>query len=36
VYCQSGGRAGQAKGILVDAGYGQVTNLGGISDWDRQ
>lgn len=35
VYCQSGGRAGRAKGILVDAGYEQVTNLGGLSDWDR-
>ena len=36
VYCQAGGRAGRAKGILVDAGYEQVTNLGGIGDWDRQ
>jgi len=36
VYCQSGGRAGRAKGVLVGAGHPQVTNLGGIGDWDRK
>lgn len=36
VYCGSGHRAGQAKKILVDHGYSQVTNLGGIDDWDKK
>jgi phage shock protein E len=36
VYCQAGGRAGRAKGVLVGAGHPQVTNLGGIGDWDRK
>ena len=35
VYCQAGGRAGRAKTALVESGHGQVTNLGGIADWDR-
>ena len=35
VYCQAGGRAGRAKTMLTGAGYEQVTNLGGIADWDR-
>jgi phage shock protein E len=33
VYCRSGGRAGQAKKVLTEAGYQRVTNLGGLSDW---
>jgi len=33
VYCRSGKRAGTAKEILLKAGYTQVTNLGGMSDW---
>ena len=36
VYCQSGGRAGRAKTVLLGAGHPQVTNLGGIGDWDRK
>jgi phage shock protein E len=36
VYCQSGGRAGRAKTVLLGAGHPQVTNLGGIGDWDRR
>jgi phage shock protein E len=36
VYCQAGGRAARAKEALVKAGHGQVTNLGGIDDWDRK
>ena len=35
VYCKSGGRAGRAKAALLEAGFGRVTNLGGIDDWDR-
>lgn len=36
VYCQAGGRAGRAKTMLMSAGYTQVTNLGGIDDWDKK
>jgi len=36
VYCQMGGRAAQAKKILSGKGYTQVTNLGGVDDWDRK
>jgi len=36
VYCQAGGRAGRAKTMLTAAGYTQVTNLGGIDDWDKK
>jgi len=35
VYCGSGKRAARAKTFLLGAGYQQVTNLGGIGDWDR-
>jgi phage shock protein E len=33
LFCRSGGRAGTAKDSLVAAGFDQVTNLGGVSDW---
>jgi len=33
VYCQSGHRAGKAKKTLVEGGFSQVTNLGGVGDW---
>lgn len=33
VYCAAGVRAAKAKDILLEAGYGNVTNLGGIDDW---
>jgi rhodanese-related sulfurtransferase/lysophospholipase L1-like esterase len=33
VYCTKGMRASKAKEILWEAGFGRVTNLGGISDW---
>jgi len=36
VYCRSGNRAGQAKIALEKSGYRNVTNLGGISDWQKQ
>jgi phage shock protein E len=36
VYCQAGGRAGRAKKMLTSAGYTQVTNMGGIDDWDKK
>lgn len=33
VYCRSGVRAGKAKVALEKAGYKNVNNLGGLSDW---
>jgi len=33
VYCRTGNRAGQAKVALEKAGYKNVTNVGGLSDW---
>ncbi len=33
LYCRSGNRSGQALDILVDLGYTNVHNLGGIRDW---
>ncbi|MDI1444126.1 rhodanese-like domain-containing protein [Polyangium sp. 6x1] len=36
VHCAAGPRAARAKKILLGAGYTQVTNLGGINDWDAK
>ncbi len=33
VYCRTGHRAGEAKTILEQDGYMNVTNLGGLFDW---
>lgn len=33
VFCRRGGRAGIAKQALLDHGFTQVTNLGGIDAW---
>lgn len=33
VYCRSGNRSGTAQGILLDAGYTNVKDLGGINEW---
>jgi len=33
VYCRSGNRSATAAQILLDAGYKQVYDLGGIQDW---
>jgi phage shock protein E len=35
VYCTVGSRAARAKRILVNAGYQNVSNLGGMSSWPR-
>ncbi len=32
VYCRSGNRSAQAKGLLNDAGYSNVVDLGGVND----
>ena len=32
LYCRSGRRSQKATDILIDLGYGDVTNLGGIKD----
>lgn len=36
VYCNSGIRAGEAQTILEQNGYKNVTNLGGLKDWQAQ
>lgn len=33
-YCKAGGRAGDAETILENAGYTNVENIGGLSDWE--
>jgi rhodanese-related sulfurtransferase len=35
VYCASGARSSMAKGMLTQLGYRDVTNVGGLSDWQR-
>lgn len=32
LYCRSGGRAGRAKTFLIQNGFTNVTNLGGLED----
>jgi phage shock protein E len=34
--CRTGNRAGQAKNALEQAGYKNVTNIGGLVDWEKQ
>lgn len=34
--CRSGNRAGQAKIALEQVGYKNVTNIGGLVDWEKQ
>jgi len=36
LYCRTGNRAGQAKIILEKAGYKNITNIGGLLDWQKQ
>lgn len=33
VFCRRGGRAAAAKAVLMQNGFSEVTNLGGIDDW---
>lgn len=33
VYCLSGGRSGQASSWMMQNGYENVTNIGGITSW---
>lgn len=35
VYCQSGNRSSQAARLLKDAGYSNVTDLGGLQDVEK-
>lgn len=35
LHCASGGRAALAGKLLKDMGYGEVYNLGGLSDWKQ-
>lgn len=34
LYCRTGSRAEQAKRILSEQGFTNVTNLGGLTDWE--
>ena len=34
VYCRSGRRSAVAAQLLIDAGFTQVYDLGGVEDWD--
>lgn len=36
VYCLSGGRSKTACKYMVDNGYNNVTNIGGITQWDGE
>lgn len=36
VYCKSGVRAALAKKLLEKAGYTNVTNIGGLTNWQNQ
>jgi rhodanese-related sulfurtransferase len=33
LYCRSGNRSGQAAGLLHQAGFTEIYDLGGIGDW---
>jgi rhodanese-related sulfurtransferase len=35
LYCASGARASMARGMMQQLGFRNVTNLGGLSDWQR-
>ncbi len=32
LYCRSGGRAGRAKTLLIQNGFTNITNIGGLED----
>ncbi|MBK8047108.1 MAG: rhodanese-like domain-containing protein [Anaerolineales bacterium] len=36
IYCASGSRSGSAANMLLQTGYTEVYDLGGISSWSRQ
>jgi rhodanese-related sulfurtransferase len=36
VYCQSGSRSGSAANLLLQAGYTDVYDMGGIGGWTRK
>jgi len=35
VYCASGERAEEAKDILIEHGFPEVINIGGLADWQQ-
>ena len=35
VYCRTGRRAAEAIDLLRDAGFTDLTNIGGLADWER-
>jgi rhodanese-related sulfurtransferase len=35
LYCASGARSSMARGMLQQLGFRDVTNIGGLSDWQR-
>ena len=35
VFCAVGGRASKAKKMLMDLGFKNVSNMGGLKDWPR-
>ncbi len=36
LYCRTGRRAGIVKQVLLQEGYTQVTNMGGLGDWQSR
>ena len=36
VFCAVGGRASKAKKMLLDLGFKNVSNMGGLKDWPRK
>ena len=36
IYCRSGNRSAHAAQALIQAGYGEVYDLGGLIEWARQ
>lgn len=35
IYCRSGSRAERAKEIFISKGFTKITNIGGLSDWEK-
>ncbi|MFH0890444.1 MAG: rhodanese-like domain-containing protein [Candidatus Liptonbacteria bacterium] len=35
IYCRTGNRAGTARSIMLQNGWQKVSNLGGLTDWEK-